>query len=123
MKKISFNKKIMKKVVLLVICALLVGLLTYSIVDSYVDKRHTTTNSDNSTVNIPSGSYQDYIKKSVGIESTKLDAYDINDIIGTDSKLQFHEIYDSYINAKLSSDIVINGTEGIIKNAEDGDNK
>ena len=49
MKKISFNKKIMKKVVLLVICALLVGLLTYSIVDSYVDKRHTTTNSDNST--------------------------------------------------------------------------
>lgn len=121
MKKISFNKNIAKKVVLLVICALLVGLLSYAVIDSYVNKNHTTSNSTISSTDIPSGSYQDYIKKSVGIEESKLESFDIKDITSDDSKLQFHEIYKNYINAKLDEDIVIKGTDATVKNAPDAD--
>lgn len=120
MKKVS-NNKVMKKVVLLVICVLLVGVLSYVVIDSYVDKGHTTTNSTISSGDIPSGSYQDYIKKSVGIESTKVDSYDIKDVTSDESTLQFHEFYKNYISVTLSEDYVIDGNDGIIENAPDAE--
>lgn len=119
MKKISYNPKIVKKVVLFSILVLLVGVLTYVVISSYVEDGHITTNSSLSSDEIPSGSYQDYIKTTVGIESSKVDSYDINEITNENSTLQFSSIYKEYMSATLDGEIVINGNDGVVTNTND----
>lgn len=116
MKKLNYNSKVVKKVVLLLIVALLVGLLTYAIVDSYVDKNHITTNSDTNLSTIPSGTYQDYIKSSVGVEKTKLDNYSIEEITNGEETFQFYLNYKNFIE---TPSITIEATDAQVSGASE----
>ncbi len=113
MKKPKINSRIVKKVTLLLILVLIVGVLTYSIVTSFTNARHITTNSSATEVTIPSGSYQDYVKLSVGVEKSKLESYDINDITNGDDDFQFHQNYLSLTDTKMNP-IVVDGKNGYI---------
>lgn len=118
MNKINYNPKLMKKLVLGLICLLLVGWLTFSIVVSYTDKGHLTTNSSASSVEVPTGSYQDYIKLTAGIDQSKLETFDISYVMGENENNQYADIYKAYSSVKLDKEIVIDGNDALIE----GDN-
>ena len=118
MNKINYNPKLMKKLVLGLICLLLVGWLTFSIVVSYTDKGHLTTNSSASSVEVPTGSYQDYIKMTAGIDQSKLETFDISYVMGENENNQYADIYKAYSSVKLDKEIVIDGNDALIE----GDN-
>lgn len=121
MKKITYNSSLVKKIVLWGIVCLLVVLLALVIIQSYTEKGHITSNSTSSELTIPTGTYQDYIKTTVGIEKMNIDDYDISEIIGSDSILQYHDTYMEYINVGLDSDIVIPGSDAIVSGSSDYD--
>ena len=115
MNKMTYNKKIMKKLVLVLIVLLLVAWLAYAIIVSYTDKGHITSFSSASSTDIPTGSYQDYIKLTAGIEESKLDSFDIADVMGENADNQYANVYKDYSSARLDSEIVISGNEAIVE--------
>ena len=113
MKKLNYNSKIAKKVVLYGILALLVFLLGYSIVTSFTDKNHITTSSTELSDEIPVGEYLNYIKslEELGISSEKFETTDIYDGSAA-SKIILERLED--LKGVGTSTITINGTDGVM---------
>ena len=81
---------------------------------SYTDKGHLTTNSSASSVEVPTGSYQDYIKLTAGIDQSKLETFDISYVMGENENNQYADIYKAYSSVKLDKEIVIDGNDALI---------
>ena len=76
--KIKYNPEVTKKLVIWLILLAIVGLLGGSIVKSY-ESNHTTSNSKLLDVEIPSGSYENYLKVKAGINPNRLEEFDLAD--------------------------------------------
>lgn len=115
MKKLNYNSKIAKKVVLYGILALLVFLLGYSIVTSYTDKNHITSNSTELGDEIPVGEYLNYIKSldELGIGNiNEVDLYDGSEY----SKTLLARLEN--LKAAGTSVITIDGNDGVMVDEE-----
>jgi len=115
MNKITYNPNLMKKLVLGLICLLLVAWLAYAIISSYTDKGHITSNSSASSSEIPTGSYQNYIKLTAGIEESKLESFDINYVTDANEDNQYSAIYKDYTSTRLENEIVIGGNDAEVE--------
>lgn len=119
MKKLNYNSKIAKKVVLYGILALLVFLLGYSIVTSYTDKNHITSSSTELSDEIPVGEYLNYIKSLDQLGIGNIDEVDLYD--GSEySKTLLARLEN--LKAAGTSVISIDGNDGVMVD-ENGDVK
>ena len=119
MKKLNYNSKIAKKVVLYGILALLVFLLGYSIVTSYTDKNHITSSSTELSDEIPVGEYLNYIKSLDALGIGNIDEVDLYD--GSEySKTLLARLEN--LKAAGTSVISIDGNDGVMVD-ENGDVK
>ena len=107
MNKSKINSAIVKKVAIIVIIALVIVLLIVSIIKSFSNYRHTTSQSRSLESSIPVGEYQTYVKKIVrpsysdkGIKNMELES-DSNQAILNDIK----------VTKKEFDNIVISGND------------
>ena len=115
MKKLNYNSKIAKKVVLYGILALLVFLLGYSIVTSFTDKNHITSNSTELSDEIPVGEYLNYIKSLdelyIKSDTDDIDSVDLYD--GSTNSNRYLERLEALKGAGTSV-IEIDGNDAVI---------
>ena len=107
MGKTKINSALVKKVVLIAIAALVVVLLVVSIIKSFSNYRHTTSQSRDLETSIPVGQYQTYVKKLLrpsysdkGIKNMELES-DSNQALLQEMK----------VTKKEFTNIVINGND------------
>lgn len=105
MKKMKYNSKIAKKVVLYGILALLVFWLGLSIVTSFTDYRHMTTQSSEIESSIPVGGYQDYLKIVTGENPERLREFELST-----TKLNALKVTSS----DLHNNIIVSGNSGVM---------
>lgn len=86
MKKIKYNPRVMKKVVLLSILALIVFFFGYSVVVSFISNE-ITTQSQELKVDIPAGDYREYLLEKVGKSADLYDDTNADDVKDFETKL------------------------------------
>lgn len=92
MKKIKVNPRVMKKVILFSLLGLVVIILGYAVVSSFISSEITTLSRD-LTVEIPAGDYRDYILEKIEMEKDYFD----------DSNEAIMEEFETKLNNKMPS--------------------